>query len=118
MTTPFGTAMRSRGLTAYDDASVRTALDALEAEHKDSDGDGTPDIAELRAGTNPNAAAGEEVVVPDYGCTIAGGRACPSGLQTTYWLMGAAVAIRLLRRRIHQGSSRESPRLIGRPFLD
>jgi len=72
VTTAFGTSMRSRGLVAYDQGSLRVALRALEAEKKDSDGDGTPDIAELKAGTDPSAvgaaSAGDAPPVPDYGC--------------------------------------------------
>jgi uncharacterized membrane protein YgcG len=56
--TPFGVSMRSRGLVFYDEASLRRALAALDAERIDSDRDGTPDIDELRAGGNPNVASG------------------------------------------------------------
>ena len=66
--TPFGTSMRSRGLMAGNTASVDAALDALAAEHKDSDGDGVGDIDELKAGTNPNVAGGGNVPPVSYGC--------------------------------------------------
>lgn len=69
VTTPFGVTIRSRGAQAYDDDSLRTALDALAAEGKDSDADGTPDIEELKAGTDPNGTG--EAVVPEYGCASA-----------------------------------------------
>lgn len=72
VTTPFGTTLRSRGAKAYDEASVNTALDALAAEQKDSDGDGASDIAELKAGEDPNLGAGESAVVPAYGCATGG----------------------------------------------
>ncbi len=68
--TPFGTTIRSRGAQAYDESSLQTALDALKAEKKDSDGDGTGDIDELLAGADPNAGAGQETVIPDYGCAV------------------------------------------------
>jgi hypothetical protein len=68
VTTPFGTSMRARGLTAQNVASLHTALDALAAEKTDSDGDGVPDIDELKAGTNPNSAGGGVVPPPTYGC--------------------------------------------------
>ena len=45
--------MMSRGLVAQNLASLDTALDALAAEHTDSDGDGVPDIDELRTGSDP-----------------------------------------------------------------
>jgi MYXO-CTERM domain-containing protein len=51
--TPFGTAMRVRGLSASAD-SVAPALEALARDHADSDGDGVGDVEELRAATNPN----------------------------------------------------------------
>lgn len=68
VTTAFGIAVRSRGAAAYDDASLRAALDALAAEKKDSNGDGVSDIDELKAGGNPNGVDGDSVA-PDYGCS-------------------------------------------------
>ncbi len=70
VTTPFGTSMRARGLQANDTGSLNTALDALSAEGTDSDGDGTGDIAELVAGTDPNTAGGSNgsTLTPVYGC--------------------------------------------------
>jgi hypothetical protein len=68
VTTPFGTSMRSRGLVAQNIASLDTALDALAAEKTDSDGDGVPDIDELKTGSNPNVAGGGSVPPPSYGC--------------------------------------------------
>jgi hypothetical protein len=68
VTTPFGTSMRSRGLVAQNLGSLDTALDALAAEGTDSDHDGTGDIDELKAGTDPNAAGGSSVPPPSYGC--------------------------------------------------
>lgn len=69
VTTPFGATMRSRGLVAYSEPSLVTALQAITAEKKDSDGDGTPDVAELQAGSDPNLAAGEDLPdPPEYGC--------------------------------------------------
>lgn len=96
--TAFGTTMRSRGLVAYDEASLDTALDALAAEQKDSDGDGTADIRELTDGTDPNAGAGGSGdPVPDYGCAAAPRRACSGSLLVA---LGALVTIaRLVRRR-------------------
>ncbi|MBK8213428.1 MAG: hypothetical protein IPK71_06700 [Myxococcales bacterium] len=85
VTTPFGATMRSRGLVAYDESTLRTALDALAAEKKDSDHDGVPDVAELTSGADPNAAggdggvAGEAPPVPEYGCAAAPGEAAHTG---------------------------------------
>lgn len=64
---PFGVKMMERGLVAQNVASLRLALDALEAEGSDVDGDGVPDIQELRNGTNPNPEGGLGDP-PEYGC--------------------------------------------------
>jgi hypothetical protein len=51
----FGIAMKARGLTGGGNVTaLNAALDALEAAGTDSDNDGTGDVAELRAGRNPN----------------------------------------------------------------
>jgi thrombospondin type 3 repeat protein len=68
VTTPFGKSMIARGLVAQNLQSLDTALDALAAEKKDSDGDGVPDIDELKAGTDPNVAGGGTYPPPSYGC--------------------------------------------------
>ena len=68
VTTPFGKSMMSRGLVAQNIGALDTALDALTAEKTDSDGDGVPDIDELKAGTDPNVAGGGAVPPPTYGC--------------------------------------------------
>lgn len=74
VTTPFGKSMMSRGLVAQNIASLDTALDALAAEHTDSDHDGVPDIDELKAQTDPNVAGGGSVAPPSYGCFDASGQ--------------------------------------------
>lgn len=59
VTTPFGRAMRMQGLAPNNEASLRSALTALETANTDSDMDGCSDIAELKAmpmPTNPNRA--------------------------------------------------------------
>ena len=92
VTRPFGVTLRARGAQAGDTASVVTALNAMAAEGTDSDGDGTGDIDELLAGTNPNGGEGPE---PEYGCfgRIGGGR--PSGLSA---LLAALSLVTLLLR--------------------
>ena len=68
--TPFALSLRSRGL-AGELSSLSTALARSEADGVDSDGDGTSDIAELRAGTDPNSSANASIVndqEPGYGC--------------------------------------------------
>ena len=103
--TPFGTSMRARGLVMYDEKSLTTALDALAAEKKDSDGDGTPDIDELRAGTDPNTAGDgtgasgtAAPAEPRYGC---GAHVAPSARApgAALSLLLAAVITALGRRR-------------------
>ena len=54
--TPFGRALRMRGLLPSNAASLTAALDALAADAVDSDNDGVTDVAELMAGTSPNVA--------------------------------------------------------------
>lgn len=95
VTTPFGVAMRSRGAVAYDEAALKLALDALAGENKDSDGDGTGDIAELKAGADPNVGAeGSETIVPEYGCS-----ASPTGGMDAFATVAAAAAVSVLLRR-------------------
>jgi hypothetical protein len=91
--------MRSRGLVAYDEASLANARIALEGEGTDSDGDGVGDIEELRQEADPNAGeGGEAAVVPEYGCS-AGLRGSPASSRGT---SGAAFILALvaLARRI------------------
>ena len=81
VTTPFGKSMMARGLVAQNLASLDTALDALAAEHTDSDHDGVSDIDELKAGTDPNVAGGGSVTPPTYGCLdVSGQPASPLAL--------------------------------------
>ena len=92
--TPFGKSMRARGLVAQNLQSLDTALDALAAEKTDSDGDGVPDIDELKAGTNPNVAGGGDVPPPSYGCfDVSGQPGSPLAL------LPVALALLLLRLR-------------------
>ncbi len=96
--------MRARGLVAYDTNSLATALTALTAEKKDSDEDGTPDIAELMAGTDPNTGAGDAAVAaPEYGCAVS---AVPSRASRGFtsqnahpFLMAVLVALGLVLRK-------------------
>jgi hypothetical protein len=74
-TQPFGRSMLKAGATGGSVPSLLAALELLEAEGSDSDHDGTTDIAELDAGTNPNASDGDaqpspaaQVPLPETGC--------------------------------------------------
>jgi hypothetical protein len=74
VTTTFGMYLRSRGLVAFDESSLRTALMADAAEQHVSNGEGIPDIQALREGLDPNnpgGAAGDpsgSPPPPQYGC--------------------------------------------------
>ena len=86
VTTPFGQSLRARGAVAYDENALKTALAALAAEMKDSDGDGVPDITELKNGTDPNVGNGGPADVPQYGCALVPRPAPPAPfLLLTLW---------------------------------
>lgn len=104
VTTPFGTTARSRGLVAYDEASLRLALDAIAGAKKDSDGDGAADIDELKSGEDPNGAFGDDAPVPEYGCRFAARAREPSIPLTMIMVITVAAALGL--RRIHRNVRR------------
>lgn len=83
--TKFGKALRARGLTSGDEVSLEEALDQLEADMVDSDGDGTIDVDELKEGTNPSGGG----PVLKYGC----------GASSVPVLLAAMGLLPLLRRR-------------------
>jgi hypothetical protein len=64
---PFGRAMMAAGLTPVD-STMAPALSSLEKAQTDSDGDGTDDVLELSAGTDPNGSADLCSLTPRYGC--------------------------------------------------
>lgn len=96
---PFALAVRERGLTGLSNIQkLQEVLAQLETEAVDTDGDGVGDIAELKAGTNPNPQA----AAPDGGTpkelppsTQAGGSSGMGGAGT--WIVlavaGAAIAL-------------------------
>jgi hypothetical protein len=86
VTTPFGTAMRDRGLVCCNIASLDSALAALEAEN-------SPYIADLKQGLDPNNPGAGAVPQPAYGCFNATGQG-PLPLGS-----GLVLALFLLFRR-------------------
>lgn len=102
--TPFGQALRARGAVGSNEASVTTALDRLQTDTVDSDGDTVTDLQELKDGTDPNVATtsdggagggGGSFVLPPpptYGC---GASAAPGFLGA----VGVLVLTVLRRRR-------------------
>lgn len=101
VTTLFGKALRDRGLVAQDTASLDAALDQLDKDGVDSDGDGTPDIEELKNGTDPNQEGGAVINQPDpvYGCTANVASGGPGRAGPGAALLLAAIAALGARRR-------------------
>jgi hypothetical protein len=104
---PFGIRVRTRpySLVSGDTQQLSEVLTRLEADASDIDGDGTIDIAELRAGTDPNVAGSTplECYTPppaedDGGCAIP--RAAPG--DGAAFAASALVAVWLLARRRRQ----------------
>jgi hypothetical protein len=99
---PFGRTMMSHfGLTGGSNiAALKAAIEGDDAEHIDSDGDGVPDIDELRAGTNPNVGlsgveAAPDVALPETGCAFA----ARSSVRDMRCVAFACLGLGLLRRR-------------------
>jgi hypothetical protein len=91
VTTPFGAAMRARGLVCCDISSLDTALDALSAE-------GNPFINDLKEGIDPNNPNAGAVPPISYGCvTVAG--AVPNLGAPLALLLALLVLLSLRRRR-------------------
>lgn len=100
--TPFGLAMRERGLVAGDTDALIQALDQMSTDQVDSDRDGVTDIQELQNGDNPN---GETFESPRYGCRL--GRGSDSTTVGFWWLL----VILLRRRRTRQRAYMRTPLL-------
>ncbi len=107
--TPFGTTIRGRGLVAYDEAGLKSALAAMAAEKTDSDQDCVPDIDELKQGSDPNTANGSGMKcagpaapqgdTPQYGCGAHVSPLVPTSTGAFPFAAALAAAIALLRRR-------------------
>jgi hypothetical protein len=111
--TPFGKSIRAHGLVAYDTGALDSALDAEAKDGTDSDGDGSPDITELKAGTDPNVsngvgggdaglsggspAATSVVEPPQYGCAL--GARTNLGAESTAGLSVLVLGMAHITRR-------------------
>ena len=103
VTTPFGTTARGTyKLTLGDATLLASVLDKMEADKVDSDKDGVGDIAELRAGTDPNVAGGGKVVTKPalmYGCVASMAPGSPAPSSGAAFGLALIAAIGLLRSR-------------------
>lgn len=100
--TPFALSMKAHGLQPEDNVSLYAAIDALNRENVDSDGDGTPDIPEIENDTNPNTPAPASLSGepgPNAGC--GGGQRAESAGRRPTSAVGLAGTLALLwaRRR-------------------
>jgi hypothetical protein len=103
-TKPLARSLLQAGAMGGSVPSLLGALTTLESENTDSDADGIGDIAELKAGTDPNVglnpdgtpSATEEIPLPETGCTLGAARATSGA-----WLLlcAACVLLRLRRQR-------------------
>lgn len=104
--TAFGKTMRSRGLLANNEGSLKSALQAITAEKKDSNGDGVTDIDALKAGQDPNGGAtsadgGSNSTTPEaiqYGCARVSPKATPDG-ESAFVTVGLLGLVAVLVRR-------------------
>jgi|GEM_PF-1954611 len=97
--TPWGVAMRSRGLQAFDETSLANALAAMELDGVDSDSDGIIDVDAVRVGSDPNPSGlcdAEDETIPRYGCV---GQISPVGPPANNLVLGAGALVALLARR-------------------
>jgi hypothetical protein len=107
--TPVGISSRRAGLKCCDTSGLFDVLATLEANGTDSDTDGTPDIEELRAGTDPNALEGKlKCYVPpeEEGCSIA--RSLGPAQARSRWALGCFFAVVALGRLRRRARSRQS----------
>jgi hypothetical protein len=93
--TPFGVAMRARGLVLYDEASLAAALVQMEKDGVDSNGDGVIDVDAIRMGKDPNPSSD----APVYGCVGSIAPAAPTGPRLPALGMLLLVAVAIIRRR-------------------
>lgn len=93
---PFGESMLAAGLTVSGGSTLTNALDKLDQDKTDSDGDGAPDIDELKLGTSPNP----DKAPLQYGC---GAKIAPGGLMGWKAPIFALLAFAIFARRSKSG---------------
>jgi hypothetical protein len=101
--TSFARALKARGLQPEDDSSLFAALDAMNRDNVDSDGDGTPDIQEIVNNTDPNSPAPVSLTGhpgPNAGCG-GGQREDSSSRPASAMGLAGALVMLWLRRRKH-----------------
>jgi len=94
--TPFVLSLEARGFDGKA-SNLGGALTRSETDRVDTDGDGTIDVEELRAGTDPNSpfAGASSADDPTYGCALTGrGRGVAPALLT----LGAVLILQRRRR--------------------
>lgn len=104
--TEFAVYLKSRGLDISRPDSLRTALQAAEAERSDSNQNGVADVDELRMGNDPSVADSEGIPPAEYGCAASsapirhgfGFAAMGCGVLTWLWLRRRQPRARRLRR--------------------
>lgn len=91
VTRAFGLALKERGMVAGDQDSLRAALQKLEADRVDSDGDGMTDVEALRAGMDPHSGKALPTLQPSYGCSASIGPRRPR--RADFLLLGVGVLL-------------------------
>ena len=102
VTTPFAYSLRERGLS--DRQSLPLALTRLADDQADSDGDGVPDVVELRNATDPNSKANASLIAvpdPSFGCSMARpSNGLASALLSVLGMTAAALRLRRRSKRV------------------
>ena len=108
-TKPLGRSLLTAGAMATNVPSLLAAVTTLENDGTDSDHDGTPDIAELKAGADPNvfdstdgtpAPPVEEVPLPETGCSLVGSGIVDRAGAWAALAVAVAFGLALSRRRL------------------